>query len=368
MKKYLLVSFVLWISVACTGNKNKFESNYIFDPNKSIAFAETSFSKNKSVVEPIFSDSTLIGANSSLVFNKNRYYIFNKGGRRPVLVFDEGGRFCGNIGNIGNGPEEYPVVNDVAINYTNNNVEILSNTSILRYREDGSFVGKNDVPFPAFSFVIDESNYYWFYLGSGSSGDNSKVMRFDENFESKKGFLQQKSNLLPMFEINFGKSAYLTFRESLSHELYVIKDGSLDLTYQIDFPSYELPKDLHQMDPMKVVDVLHNKNYASIMSYFENDKYIFMYIFINKSMDNQTEKRMPDPYYWIINKEQKKELIIGLDIKVGTGSYLFNPQILSKENRLYCLGYVLETVEQKNKFVDENSNPSIVSFDLDNLF
>ena len=71
-------------------------------------------------------------------------------------------------------------------------------------------------------------------------------------------------------------------------------------------------------------------------------------------------------YYWIIDKDSREERIIQIDTQIPHESYLFNPQFLSDDNILYCLGYEWEISNVEN--MEENSNPSVISLDLDCVF
>lgn len=92
----------------------------------------------------------------------------------------------------------------------------------------------------------------------------------DENIANVAYYLHQKSNMLPMVENNFGRNGeWLTFHESLNHDLYTIENGKLDLSYAMDFPNYKLPKKLHELSGMEVIEELQRSNYASIINYLE---------------------------------------------------------------------------------------------------
>ncbi|MCS2551431.1 6-bladed beta-propeller [Phocaeicola vulgatus] len=102
----------------------------------------------------------------------------------------------------------------------------------------GDFLDKKEVTYPAFSFAIDDRQNYWFYVGNNTTYGDAKMICTDENIANVAYYLHQKSNMLPMVENNFGRNGeWLTFHESLNHDLYTIENGKLDLSYAMDFPN-----------------------------------------------------------------------------------------------------------------------------------
>lgn len=226
----------------------------------------------------------------------------------------------------------------------------------------GDFLDKKEVTYPAFSFAIDDRQNYWFYVGNNTTYGDAKMICTDENIANVAYYLHQKSNMLPMVENNFGRNGeWLTFHESLNHDLYTIENGKLDLSYAMDFPNYKLPKKLHELSGMEVIEELQRSNYASIINYLENHDYIFLNVLLN----NEGE-RIPEVYYWIISKNLQEEVIIKIDGGISAESYLFNTQYLSNDNKLYCLGYIWENKDVES--FEENLNPSVVALEFNELF
>ena len=140
-----------------------------------------------------------------------------------------------------------------------------------------------------------------------------------------------------------------------------LENGKLDLSYAMDFPNYKLPKKLHELSGMEVIEELQRSNYASIINYLENHDYIFLNVLLN----NEGE-RIPEVYYWIISKNLQEEVIIKIDGGISAESYLFNTQYLSNDNKLYCLGYIWENKDVES--FEENLNPSVVALEFNELF
>ena len=362
----ILLTISLFLIFACTENKGKLSPDYIFELSEVLPLSQTKLLEDKHIVNLEFSDSSLVRASSSFMMSDKNFYVYLNSSSYPVLAFDKSGIFCGNVGNIGNGPGEYAAVYDVDFNKTNNCVEVLSNAAILKYNTENEFISKEDLPCSVFSFALDDKDGYWLYTGNSSQDWDCKVVKANGKMLKEKGFLCQKTNLLPMVESNWGKESWLTFHESLSHDLYRVEGGELVQSYQISCPGYEFPSGLSQEDPMKVLDILHQTNYAAIKNYSENEKYIFLYLYLTASAIKQPN--LPRVFYWVVNKQNGEDRIVELDVNIGPDSYLFNPQLLSKDNKLYCLGYLFENVGNKEQFVDDDKNPSVVVLDIDKLF
>jgi hypothetical protein len=115
-----------------------------------------------------------------------------------------------------------------------------------------------------------------------------------------------------MMENNFGRGAYLTFLESFYTKIYRIENDSLKLSYTVKFPGLEIPSDVYDLQPLEVVEYLRQFNYATIRSYLENKKYIYLMIIENKSNEK------PTVYHWIINKYNDHEVIIKMNMIIDS--------------------------------------------------
>lgn len=353
--------FLLFIFLSCATEQKEKKNNLTFNGDKSLNLEQSKLLQGKEVLPFLFSNSSMINRNAAIIKGDCTFFVYSKNTETAILMFNSKGHFIGNLGRIGDGPGEYWGIYDIAINPSRQAIEVLSDGNIFVYSYLGDFLEKKEIVYPAFSFVIDEYSNYWFYIGNNSTYGDAKIVKTDYKMEHEEYFLKQKSDLLPMVENNFSKNHFLTFHESLNHNLYVIQNGSLNISYGIDFPSYKLPSKLHELSGGEVVDVLHKSNYASILNYMENNKYLFIDVLLNNADNNMIKM-----YYWIIDKDSREERIIQIDTQIPHESYLFNPQFLSDDNILYCLGYEWEISNVEN--MEENSNPSVISLDLDCVF
>lgn len=357
-KKYLGV--LLFVFLGCTAkNELKNAGNQLVFSSTSAAQAqEVLQSSIKDTIHFAFSDSTMIGDNPSILYDDS-YFVFSRNSATPLMRFDAAGNYLNKIGHIGNGPEELYEVLDVCLNRQEKTVEILSGIFVYRYDYKGDFIEKLEHKLSAFSFTVDTQNNYWFYQGNNKVNGNAKIIKLDSKCTQKQEFLKEKSTLLPMVESNFGRGEYLTFKESLNHDIYHIIDGQLNLSYSVDFEGFHLPDNLHELAPMEVVSLLKNSNYASIANYQENKNYLFLQVVLNIAGQNK-----PEIYYWLIQKQSKKNLVIKIDAEIPFESYLYYPQFLSQDNKLYFLGFL---IDGKSAVADSENNPSLVAVDISKL-
>lgn len=332
-----------------------------FDKTKNIKIQMSSFFFPENIIHLDFSDSTIIDGNPSLLYDEGVYFIYSRGSVNPAMRFDKSGHFLNYVGRLGNGPEEYSEIKDVCLNKKRKLIEILSGDYVCTYDYSGNFVNKLSHHQSAFSFAIDEKENYWFYLGNNSATDDAKMVKMDALCQNPQKLLREKSTLLPMIEANFGKgSAILTFKEALSHDIYAIADGNLEKNYSLYFPGYYLPKKLHETPPMEVVDLLRKSNYASILYCSENQEYLLLHLLLNKVDRDNTEM-----YYWIYKKSSNEDVVISLDKAIPTDSYVYYPQFLTENGKLYLIGFV---ANGENVALNTEENPAIVVVDVNRLF
>lgn len=121
-------------------NKNEIQENHIIDTQATkihktdIRLSEIISVKN--IVPLETTDKSLIGIIDKLVKVNHRYFIKSSGAR--ILCFDENGKYMNEIGNIGSGPQEYPVLYD--FDADEQYVYILTKKRILVYKHDAHFI------------------------------------------------------------------------------------------------------------------------------------------------------------------------------------------------------------------------------------
>lgn len=357
----LLIYLIVALLVSCnerTESEPNYENRIVFDISKSVDLnIEMANHISKNTIELAFADSIVIPAYSRLLISDDDFIIYSQR-TFQLFRFDEAGSFKNLIGKRGVGPGEFTEMRDVIINSQNKNIiEILDREAILEYQLDGSFVKRTQIDFPAFSFASDNNNY-WFYIGNNPSFSQFKLLQTDNNFRKKEEYFAIAEKGIPLIENNFGIGSYLTYKESLNPQLYILND-KIKKSYFIDFGKFKLPEDIESYDPFQMADKLEKTEYIAINTYLENNDYTFLFV-----MKYTPNEPLPNFYYWIINKNTKEEKTVHIKDFVEE-SFLLYPQVISDDHLIYFIGY---DIPNKDGFLDTNSNPSIIKIQIEEFF
>lgn len=361
-KLYSTIIFCIIVALCISCNTKKDEgmvtdNSIYFNTSKSIVLSlDDAKLINKDKINLAFSDSTLIPAYSNILIADDNIIVFSQR-TNEIFRFDKEGNFKNLIGKRGNGPGEFQEMNDIIMSPNNKKViELLDNKSIHKYSIDGEFLSKKEFEFPAFSFVA-HNDCYWFYLGDNPASTQHKLIRTNSKFSIQDEYFPILEDNVPLVERNFGNSPIKTFRESLNYNLYTLGDD-IELSYNIDFGKYKIPKSVMDANPNQMVELLGTIEYANVMKYIENANYSFLYVM------KYNINEMPDFYYWIINKNTKEEKLIQID-EFNEESYLLYPEYISEDDKAYFIGYDVASAEV---LIDPNSNPEIVKIGVKEFF
>jgi len=352
MKRVLfLIATIVMIFISCNNNEEQSPS-FEFCSNKSVKcdIIEKGFVSDVTLdLENELADFSLI----QLFFNDEDIFISSL---TDVIRFGKNGTFKNRIGKIGHAAEEYTEMVDCCIDPSGNVFEVLGPNSIYKYDIMGNFISKTSLPIPATSFVKTDK-YYWFSTGRNGY-DKFSLFRTDHMLKDTQKYIEAEGSSLPIKEKNFGKGTYLTYKESFTHDVHKITNGNVELDYRFRFAGLEIPKGMFDGDLMTVVQKLSKQKYAMIHTYLENDDYIFMLVQqYNKGMEEE-----PVNYWWIINKQTKKDIVI--NIPVDEMEIYGDPQILSDKNILYIVGFPY--ILQKNDD-NEASNPHVLGVNISKI-
>ena len=106
-------------------------------------------------------DVSLLGEISKIQKKEDLIYVSSR--NRPLSLFDKQGRFVGQIGSIGVGPEEYVQLIDFDVD--RDFVYLLTNQKIQVYEKDGEWVKSIPLELNASGICVTESNLFLFVLG-----------------------------------------------------------------------------------------------------------------------------------------------------------------------------------------------------------
>lgn len=158
--------------------------------------------------------------------------------RSTVSLFDSEGHFLNHIGTIGNGPEEYLMCYDFAVNPQTGTVSLMApQGTVADYSFSGKFIDKWNLPVKPNYFAcewIDSSNLA---LWSIVNIDESGVSAYNINL--KKNLYEDWHNDR-MLDMNRMKPFYhynntVKFSGPLSNDIYSLEDSCMSLSYKWNF-------------------------------------------------------------------------------------------------------------------------------------
>jgi len=363
---YLMLLFGFLLLGGCKDRKSIIADKVVtFRKETAIDFSNSNFFKNKTVVQLETNENSLIPGFSSVKKDDNNFFVYNNDSSFPILRFDINGTFINKIGSRGNGPNEFTRLLDTYINKTKCTVELLTDQKVIRFSYDGVPINSTGLSIPAGSFTVSD-DFYWFYTGNNRIGHDHRLYLTDQNFQIINKFLKDKTNLLPYIEDNFYQSPHTTFRETFYRNIYKIKGDSLLLSYTLEFPGMEYPSEIHKMNPNTVLYYIRSLRIADLRCFLENNNYIYMFVY-----ELSDENEYGIFYHWIIDKnnnyQEKIIKIIPSDILIN--SYLCQPQLLTDENLLYLMGYIIENEnDDADEFINTDLNPAIVIVNIADIF
>lgn len=115
----------------------------------------------KNIVPLETTDKSLIGKIDKLLKTNNRFFIQSSGTR--ILSFDNKGKYLNDIGCLGSGPQEYPVLYD--FDADNQYVYILTKGRILVYKYQANLVKEIPISVNATALKIIDDGFLLYTLG-----------------------------------------------------------------------------------------------------------------------------------------------------------------------------------------------------------
>lgn len=333
-----VIFFLISIFLLCgCENTQQQKADYVFDKAQSVELSKLSL-KNEFDVSLESTGDMLNVLQSKMFVEGNEYFISSL---YDVMRLDSCGNIINKIGELGHAANEYIEFEDYYVDSHKKTVLVLAPNRIYHYDYNGAYLKKDNLDIPATSF-IKHNEYYWFATGRNGY-KNSKLFRTDHQFKNVVAFLDSNSDVIPIKENNFGRGTFLTFKESYTHDIYVIENGNPEKKYTFEFKGLEIPNGLFEGDAMDVYKKMSSNSYAVIHTFLENQNYIFMLV-----QEYNEEREVPYNYFWCINKSNKKDIV--LNIPDEAFEEYGNPQFLSNNNILYFVGNKMDqTVKDQNE-------------------
>lgn len=150
--KFLLFVFVLFVFTNCKRKEHNSSAPIVFaikDLSQSSKVKLSDLGFNDIQYIPLETNKQCLIGGINRVIAGNGFFLVKYIER--ILTFRTDGSFVAKIGEKGNGPEEYQLAHDVAIDRTSKNIYVLSGweQKIYVYTEDGRFI--RTIPVPKYS-------------------------------------------------------------------------------------------------------------------------------------------------------------------------------------------------------------------------
>jgi hypothetical protein len=381
MKKLYYITFFVAILSSCgqTNKKDKLDIAPLIIKVDDINYAEeTSFNDYFKSIELIpleVDNDAIIGQAKKLLFHQNKFCILDMQ-QHIVLVFDEQGKFIFKIAKRGQGPGEYPFLDDISINSAGN-LELLCAMGIIHeYDLSGNFIKETRfLPLPSLAAVhnmlsLDE-NTRLFYSGYREL----QIVYFDLKekkilHEDYKEDISSGSSMVTNPNVFYTYNNDNYFYRTISRDVYKIGKDKLELAYTWDLGKYNRNisdikfSEKAQRDRLEFI-----KEYQELIKYqfshiVENDRYIIT-TFINH------EAKIPTNFIYDKSSKQCRNIKKFTDAYLIQAEYITNEYVLNLYNISNLSGFYKESIfDEANKKIynelinSKDANPVIVKYNF----
>jgi hypothetical protein len=325
----------------------------------------------------------LIAGISKLIFFDNKLFILDATSK-AVMVFSSTGTFIRRYGSVGSGPGEFQTPTSICINELDNTLLIydMSTRSILIYSINGAYIKSikiedgllgrdiaikdNIIYLNTISFSKEQyENLYNIRMFNLNGKYLGGLLKMSEN---NLGWIGDETNIFCFSKYNDS----LRFYNSISNHIYTLDQKNVEVSFTLNSNVFFSEEDVKSLFINKKGLMIHEKinmllaakKEITFSKYLENNKYSFMYTFMNVVIYNKH------------TKEKKYGRLID-DILSTNNVY----NIVSYINDEYCFGFTnlehIGSYSQKNRKkvsslsekqldflnnIDLNANPVILKF------
>lgn len=244
MKNIILT--ILALCLSCTDKTTKSDKSTIihFLPSQEENTAPMSdvFTIKKYVPLEV-DDETLIGDISKLITTVDKYIIFDNVSMR-IFIFDrETGKKVGIIEAIGQGPQEYITIWDIAYVENSDEILILSPKKLLVYSTKGEFKKAEKVALLASNIAMTTTHKAIIYANySGNTVENKEIkdnlLLLGSDYQVEKTYMPFTTMVNSFVRINplINNGDYFLYYNKVDDKLYEFtKEETLNATYTLDY-------------------------------------------------------------------------------------------------------------------------------------
>lgn len=166
-------------------------------------------------------------------------YVFDSS-LNSLYTFAPNGKYVRKIHQVGQGPGEYTMVCDFLINRSDSLIELLHPMGfIYKYKTNGTFVRKDDLPKPPMNYMhfeqLDDRHYVTWSLQEDEMGGVNTLS--SDNYQLLNSYFPN-SGLWGAFRLNSVFHTYdntTFYHESMANKVYRITPDGYQIAYEWDF-------------------------------------------------------------------------------------------------------------------------------------
>lgn len=227
--------------------------------------------------------SLVLGSDLNLICYKNEYFIVDKNGAIGIQRFSNNGDFINSIAKRGRGPNEFIRIKNAQI--FEDTVYIFSspNLNILKFCLSGEYIGRDSINISAQQAFKTHHGYFG-YTGYGMD----PPFRFIEIRDTSINYLYKSEEKVLNFTenanvFNLLNDTTLLIRETYNNKILKYNFQNFTNYLEIDFKDYSLKHKFFEFgDPFKSAEFLLKYSFASILQFYENERYKVIEVLINQ--------------------------------------------------------------------------------------
>ena len=253
-----------------------------FDTNSVLKYSEVFEEVNFVRLET--TDNCLIGRVDRIVATADKFIILDSSIAHMVFVFNRDGSFANRIGTRGEGPQDYDSPDDIAYDKYKDELLVLchNNKSILRFKLDGTFVGKITVEWWISSiFVVDDNAYLLFFNNriqpNRKRNDHNIFVINEDGKILEKLFPYQKEtgeHSPPRPKFSYYNNEII-FSQYYFNTVYSMENNEIKPKYYLDFGKRGIPMSVFVNNKStELWKIIKDREYVYNMASFETSSHV----------------------------------------------------------------------------------------------
>jgi hypothetical protein len=354
MKNILLI-ISLYLLLSCSNTK---ENTFVvkINPSESQRISIDSISKTQSCT--ILDDSIhMVGEVKKMLKHKSYAYFLEENEHPIVSCFDLiTGAFLFKIDKFGRGPSEYADIEDILIDENNGSLLLYERTNqrILSFDLlNGNYISEQKVGMYFTQFCMDNKGNFLLWRDEG----DYRLQLYSNTFKNcLASVCMQKDEALDMPRRLCLKEDVILFSKIFDDNIYKFKNKKVTTFCKVDFVNHSLPEDIINIaDDEEKMSKIFNGNFAlGICNIFACESSLLFSYSFNQKLNTV-----------ILTKD--KHVINCSELSSNKYDFVLDYVSCSDGKHLFGLVYLDEEKVLLNTGQKTNSNPIILTFDIDKL-